>query len=114
MQGTSADCTLEADVNSQLASSYMRKQCSPGYYGPLCSMCIKEEPQTYGRTSTWGCQRCKRAIVIIAAFVTSNLVVLAFLWYSIHATLKDNEEDLTNSGGKVKTSELTRVSLAQV
>lgn len=49
----------------------------------------------------------------VAAFIASNLLVLAFLWYSIHAALKDNEEDLANIGGRLKVSEVTRVRLAR-
>ena len=111
VQGAQTDCTLDTDISSQLATSYMRQQCSPGYYGPLCSMCVKDDAQVYGRTSTWGCQKCKRHIAIVAAFAASNLLVLAFLWYSIHATLKDNEEDLSSTGSKVKVSELAWVCL---
>ena len=110
-QGMLANCELDPGMDSQLATSYMRKQCSQGYYGPLCSMCVREaeDGTTYGRTTIWGCQRCKRGVAIVAAFIASNLLVLAFLWYSIHAALKDNEEDLANIGSRVRSSEMTRV-----
>lgn len=98
-------------MDSQLSNSYMRRQCSQGYYGPLCSMCVKQAEESYGRTSLWGCQKCKPAIAILAAFIASNLLVLAFLWCSIHVALKDNEEDLANIGNRLKLSELTRVWL---
>ena len=106
-----ATCELNTDVASQLATSYMRIQCSQGYYGPLCSMCLKEAEDgiTYGRTTIWGCQRCKRGVAIVASFIASNLLVLAFLSYSIHAALKDNEEDLANIGSGVRSSEMARV-----
>ena len=74
-------------------------------------MCIRDGPEPYGRTSTWACQKCKSNFTILVTFVSSNLVVLAFLYYSIHSTLKDNEEDIANTSTKVKASELTRVSL---
>ena len=115
MQGMLTDCTVDTGMDSQQGSSYMRKQCSQGYYGPLCSMCLKqaEDGTSYGRTNIWNCQRCKRGVAIVAAFIASNLLVLVFLWYSIHAALKDNEEDLANIGGRLKVSEVTRVRLAR-
>ena len=36
----------------------MAQQCSEGYYGPLCSLCVTEGPQRYGRTGVLNCQRC--------------------------------------------------------
>ncbi len=51
------------------------------------------------------------SMLLLGSFIASNLVVLAFLYYSIHATLKDNEEEVANSGSKVKASELTRASV---
>ena len=89
----------------------MRKQCAEGYHGPLCAMCIREGPEPYGRTSTWSCQRCKSPVAIVLAFIGSNLLSLGSLYYSIHSTLKDNEDDVANTGygNKVKASELTRV-----
>ena len=111
LQGQPIDCTLDTPVKSTEETSYMRKQCTEGYYGPLCAMCIREGPQPYGRTSTWTCQQCKNAAAIVLAFIGSNLLSLAFLYYSIHSTLKDNEDDVAVSGfgNKVKASELTRV-----
>lgn len=98
-------------MDSQDATSYMRKQCADGHYGPLCSLCIRDGPEPYGRTGTWACQKCKSNSQILAAFFASNLLVLVFLYWSIHSTLVDNEEDIANPGQKVKASELTRVSL---
>ena len=110
MQGTPTTCQVDTPMDSLDATSYMRQQCADGYYGPLCSMCIRDGPEPYGRTSTWACQKCKSNFTILVTFVSSNLVVLAFLYYSIHSTLKDNEEDIANTSTKVKASELTRVS----
>lgn len=109
MQGNPVDCNLDTPLDSRDATSYMRKQCSDGYYGPLCSVCIKDGPTPYGRTGTWACQKCKSNAAILVTFVASNLLVLAFLYYSIHATLVDNEEDVGNTGARVRASELTRV-----
>lgn len=105
------NCSLDTAIDSQDATSYMFKQCADGYHGPLCSQCTKEGPERYGRTGTWSCQKCKSTFAILVTFVASNLVVLAFLYYSIHTTLQDNEEELANYGQKAKPSELTRVSL---
>ena len=111
MQGSPVSCNLNTAVDSQDKTSYMRKQCAEGHYGPLCSQCIRDGPEPYGRTSTWACQKCKSNSQIIITFAASNLLVLAFLYYSIHTTLVDNEEDIANPGQSVKASELTRVSL---
>ena len=112
MQVIPASCNMDTPAGSLDPSSYMRKQCADGYHGPLCAMCIRGGPQPYGRTGTWACQRCRSTSAILAMFIASNLVTLAWLYYTIHTTLKDNEEDVAGiATNKVKPSELTRVSL---
>ncbi|KAL3155043.1 hypothetical protein ABBQ38_011563 [Trebouxia sp. C0009 RCD-2024] len=107
-QGSPVNCSLITPMDSQDATSYMRKQCAEGHYGPLCSLCIRDGPEPYGRTGTWACQKCRSNSQILGAFAASNLLVLAFLYWSIYSTLMDNEEDVTNPEQRVKASELTR------
>lgn len=111
VQGRPVGCSLDTPVGSSDPTSYMRKQCADGYHGPMCTMCIRDGPQPYGKTGTWACQRCRSSFAILAIFIASNLATLAWLYYTIHATLKDNEEDVAGlATDKIKPSELTRVS----
>ena len=55
-------CDLMAGMDSTDSNAYMVKQCSEGYYGPVCSMCLKvwgPNATRYGRTGTTQCQQCR-------------------------------------------------------
>ena len=111
VQGAPVGCNLDTPIGSPDPTSYMRKQCADGYHGPLCTTCMRDGPQPYGRSGTWSCQRCRSNFAIVVMFIASNLATLAWLYYTIHTTLKDNEEDVTGvASNKIKPSELTRVS----
>ena len=102
-------CQLDVPVNSKDANGYMFQQCSPGYYGAACSLCVREGPQQYGRTGSLQCQPCQSPAKIICAFTASNVLVLAFLTYVIHTTLAENEEDFRHGQQTVQPSELLKV-----
>jgi hypothetical protein len=58
-------CNMTTSLVADDPKAYMVKMCSPGYYGPLCSLCLLHnappgEPR-YGRTDTLGCQKCRCA-----------------------------------------------------
>ena len=106
------NCSLQSPVDSTDAQSYMRQQCSPGYYGPLCAMCLKhsDDSNSYGQTSTWSCQRCRRRGTIIAAYIASFVLVLLFLDYTIRVTVQANAEGWDSSSAEAGSAELLRVS----
>ena len=59
-------CNMTTSMVADDPNSYMAKMCSPGYYGPLCTLCLLHnappgEPR-YGRTSTLKCQQCRCAL----------------------------------------------------
>ena len=107
-----ATCVLNVPITSTDASGYMAQQCSPGYYGPLCSLCTTEGPKRYGRTGVVNCQPCRSSVAILLAYVGNGLLVLLFLTYTIHVTLQENEEAAQglNDPHTVQASELVRVS----
>ena len=107
-----ASCALDVPMNSTDASAYMAQQCSPGYYGPLCSLCITQGSQRYGRTGVLTCQPCRSHAAILLAYIGSGILVLLFLTYTIHVTLRENEEAAhgLNDPQTVQASELLRVS----
>ena len=88
----------------------MRQLCAPGYYGPVCSLCVKTGSATYGRVGDLECKPCRRTVTIIAAYVASALLVLAWLTYTIHMTLVENEEAAAGHMDPQRTSQLIRVS----
>ncbi len=88
----------------------MRQLCAQGYYGPVCSLCVKTGDVTYGRVGTLECKPCRRTVTIIAAYVASALLVLAWLTYTIHVTLVENEEAAAGHMDPQRTSQLIRVS----
>ena len=92
-------------------NSYMVKQCSNGYHGPACSLCIRNSTHSYGRTGTAKCQQCKSKGAIIGSYAASTTLVLLFLCYTVHTTLVENAQDpaLAGSVGSVKVSDLLRV-----
>ena len=65
-----AGCDLASSMDSSDPESYMRQQCSQGYYGPVCSLCVKHSStqlKPYGRTGTLQCQPCRSAVALPAA-----------------------------------------------
>jgi len=103
-------CLLDVPVSSTDLISYMAQQCSTGYYGPVCSLCVTSPPQRYGRTGTLQCQPCRSTAAIVCAYIGSGVLVLAFLTYTVQVTLKENEEDPHNRQSTVQASELLKVS----
>ena len=56
-------CNMTTSLVADDLKAYMVILCSPGYYGPLCSLCLLHnaapgQPR-YGRTGTLGCQKCR-------------------------------------------------------
>ena len=110
MQGLQAICNLTSPVSTADPTSYMVQQCAWGYHGPICSLCGEDPTQRYGRTGTVNCQPCRSKGVILLAYIASNLLVLMFLMYTTHLSLKENEEAVEGlSPGRA--SELIRVRL---
>ena len=71
-----AGCDLASSVDSTDSDSYMRQQCSQGYYGPVCSLCLKRtstQLKPYGRTGTLQCQPCRSAAALPAASAWSGI-----------------------------------------
>lgn len=98
-------------MNSTDPSSYMAQQCSPGYHGPLCSLCTTDGPRRYGRTGTLQCQPCRPSALIVLVYIASSVLVLLYLTYNIHVTVKENEEAVAGRGEEeVQASELLRVT----
>lgn len=104
-----ADCDLTLPLNSSEPASYLRQLCSDGYYGPVCSLCVKTDNKQYGRAGPLQCQECKSNAVILLAYIISTLLVLAWLSYTVHVTLEENEEAAAGSTDPGRTSQLIRV-----
>jgi len=104
-----AGCDLTLPLNSSDPASYLRQLCSAGYYGPVCSLCVKTDGKRYGRAGPLQCQECKSNAVILLAYIISTLLVLAWLSYTVHVTLEENEEAAAGSTDPGRTSQLIRV-----
>ncbi len=56
-------CNMTTSLVADDPKAYMVKMCSPGYYGPLCSLCLLHNAPPgearYGRTGTLGRQKCR-------------------------------------------------------
>ena len=104
-----ADCNLTSSLNSSDPASYLRQLCSNGYYGPVCSLFVKTDDKRYGRAGPLQCQECKSNAVILLAYIISTLLVLAWLSYTVHVTLEENEEAAAGSTDPGRTSQLIRV-----
>lgn len=61
-------------------------------------MCIRQDAlgNSYSRSGTWSCQKCRSKAAIIGAYVASFLLVLLFLEYTVRVTLKENAEPWPN------------------
>ena len=103
-------CSLSDPWASPAPDSYMRQLCSPGYYGPVCSLCVSSGDVTYGRVGALQCKPCRRHVSVISAYVASALLVLAWLGYTVHVTLVENEEAAAGRDDPQRTSQLIRVS----
>jgi len=61
----SGSCNMTTSLVADDPNAYMVKICSPGYYGPLCSLCLLHNAppgeDRYGRTGTLNCQKCRHA-----------------------------------------------------
>lgn len=97
-QARAVSCALDSAMDSTDAQTYMAQQCSEGYYGPLCSMCLRHDRNghSYGRTNIWSCQRCRHKATILVAYIASFLLVLLFLAYTVQVTLQENSEPWPN------------------
>ncbi|KAL0045512.1 hypothetical protein WJX82_008793 [Trebouxia sp. C0006] len=85
LQSMPNNCSLESAVDSTDQLSYMRQQCTPGYYGPL----------HHGTT--------------IVAYAVSFVLVLLFLDYTIRVTIRENSEAWESSSNDTGAAELIRV-----
>ena len=86
----------------------MRQQCSEGYYGPMCSLCVKDNSTHYGRTGNLECKPCKSKGTIVAAYIGSTILVLLFLSFVIQLTLQENEDTAAGMQNVGRTSELIK------
>ena len=109
--GLQTPCQLDVPMNSTDRSAYMAQQCSPGYYGPVCSLCVTEGPQRYGRSGVVQCQACRSAFKIVVTYLANGFLVLAFLMYVIYTTLQENEVELAHGQQDVQPTELLKVIL---
>ena len=106
-------CLLNEPWTSADPQSYMRQLCTPGYYGPVCSLCVTSGvtsgEKTYGRVGTLECKPCRSKGAIISAYVANGLLVMAWLSFTIHVTLVENEEAAAGQAESQRTSQLIRV-----
>ena len=102
-------CNLHETWSSCEPNSYMRQLCAQGYYGPVCSLCVTSGDQRYGRVGSLQCKPCRSTAAIIGAYVASALGVLAWLSYTVHVTLVENEEAAAGHNDPQRTSQLIRV-----
>ena len=112
------ECLLNGSVNSHDPVNYMTQLCNTGYYGPMCSLCVKDPTLvnghnvTYGRTGPLQCQSCRSSALIVLAYIVSSVVVLLWLSYTVHVTLHDNEAAARRDPDPGRTAQLIRVSPA--
>ena len=106
-----AACNLLTDMDRADSNSYQLKQCTKGYYGPACGLCLRNGKDKYGRTGTLKCQECRPAGLIVFAYIASTVLVLLLLCFTIHVTLQENVEKAEAGTHPVRASELLRVRL---
>ena len=102
-------CDLEAGLTQEHATSYGVLQCSKGYYGPLCSLCLSNEDLHYGRTGSLECKPCRHKAAIASAYIVSIILVLCFLSFLIHLTLQENKDAAAGLPSVGRASELIKV-----
>lgn len=111
------ECLLNWSVHSYNTSAYMQQLCKPGYWGPMCSLCVKDPIMvdghnvTFGRNGPLKCRICRSSAVIVLTYIASSIVVLLWLSYTVHVTLHDNEEAARGNSDPGRTAQLIRVSL---
>lgn len=91
------------------SNSYQLKQCTDGYYGPACGLCVRNDTISFGRTGTLKCQECRSAGLIVFAYIASTVLILSLLCFTIHVTLQENVEEVAEVTQPVRASELLRV-----
>ncbi len=56
-------CDMTAGMDTSESESYMMRECSPGHYGPVCSLCLMNDVPPghtkYGRTGPLECKPCR-------------------------------------------------------
>jgi len=87
----------------------MKMQCSDGYHGPACTLCVRNSTHSFGRTGGLKCHACQRPALIIGGYIGSTLLVMLYLCYNIHTTLQENTVDVQGPVETVNVSELLRV-----
>ena len=108
VQVTPALCGLSGDVTNA-EDGFMQMQCSDGYHGPACTLCVRNSTHSFGRTGGLKCHACQRPALIIGGYIGSTLLVMLYLCYNIHTTLQENTVDVQGPVETVKVSELLRV-----
>ncbi|KAL0038989.1 hypothetical protein WJX77_004333 [Trebouxia sp. C0004] len=107
-------CNMTTSLVADDPNAYMVKMCSPGYYGPLCSLCLLHNGRPgearYGRTDTLNCQKCRNSSTIVIADIASTSLVMVWLMYIIQVTLRENEEDAQNTPKPVRVSEFLKAA----
>lgn len=107
----SAEALYTEAVYSTDPLSYGRKLCTPGYYGPLCSLCVRNGTEQYGRSGSLSCKPCRSKAAIVALYVISTTVAVGWLSYTVRVSLVENNEDAAGIPGPNRVSQLIRVSL---
>lgn len=110
LPGTQPSCSLTDPWDSSDPAAYMRQLCTEGYYGPVCSLCVTSGSRTYGRVGALQCKPCRHSASIISAYAASAVLVLAWLSYTVHVTLVENEEAAAGHDDPQRTSQLIRVT----
>ncbi len=108
VQVTPALCGLSGDATNA-EDGFMQMQCSDGYHGPACTLCVRNSTHSFGRTGGLKCHACQRPALIIGGYIGSTLLVMLYLCYNIHTTLQENMVDVQGPVEAVKASELLRV-----
>lgn len=105
-----AACSLSGQETST-EDGFMQMQCSDGYTGPACSLCVRNSTHSFGRTGALKCNACQRPVRIVGAYIGSTFLVILYLCYNIRSTLKENIERVQGPAETVtvKASELLRV-----
>ena len=71
-------CNMTTSLVADDPNAHMVKMCSPGYYGPLCSLCLLHNAPPgearYGRTGTFICQKCRCASALSPALILHHVV----------------------------------------
>ena len=85
-------CNVQPGLTQGDVTSYGVLQCSKGYHGPLCSLCLFNKDLQYGRIGRLECKTCRRKAAIASAYIVNIILVLCFLTFLIHLTLQENKD----------------------